>query len=322
MTTSSVPRVAVHLITYNNTDTIIPCLKALQAQDVSWELCIIDNASSDDTVQKIESMGLNVHKNPTNVGYAAAHNQAIAQTRSEYILTLNPDLLLQAGFLSTLCAVMDANPQLGSAAGLLLRVEYMGQTPTRIDSVGLFMRRNRRQGLLLDNQSIDLAPKEPRPIFGPDGAAAFYRRSMLEDIAVEGEIFDEDFFMHKEDVDICWRAQLSGWKALFVPDAVAHHIRTFRPGQRQHVNPYLKQCAVRNRYLLMIKNEHPVLFRHDFLRIIGYDMMIILFILLRERHSIKGLVSAWKLRQRMIQKRRIIQGKRRVSAEELRELFR
>lgn len=321
MTTPSIARVAVHLVTYNNTDTIVPCLKALQAQAVSCELYIIDNASTDDTVKKIEAMGLKVHRNLTNTGYAVAHNQAIAQTRSEYILTLNPDLLLQTGFLSTMCTVMDANPQLGSTAGLLLRVEQIEQTPTLIDSVGLFMRRNRRQGLLLDNQAVELAPKESMPIFGPDGAAAFYRRSMLEDIAVEGEIFDEDFFMHKEDVDICWRAQLGGWKALYVPNAIAHHIRTFRPGQRKQVNPYLKQCAVRNRYLLMIKNEHPLLFRRDFLRIIGYDVVIILFILLREWSSIRGLVSAWKLRKRMVQKRRIIQGKRRVSADELKGLF-
>jgi GT2 family glycosyltransferase len=216
---------------------------------------------------------------------------------------------------------MDETPNLGSAAGLLLRIETIGAIPTTIDSVGLFMRRNRRQGLLLDGASIEQAPTESRPIFGPDGAAAFYRRAMLEDIAIEGEIFDEDFFIHKEDVDICWRAQLAGWTSIYVPTAIAHHIRTFRPGKRDHIHPYLRQCAVRNRYLLMLKNETPSLFRRDFLRIILYDVLVISFILLREWSSLTGLTSAWLMRQRIIRKRRVIQTKRRVSADKLEQLF-
>ena len=315
------PRVAVHLVTYNNEATITACLEALLAQEALFEVCIIDNASTDRTVERIRAIGLPVQINATNLGYAVAHNQAIAQTHSDYVLTLNPDLLLQPGFLGVMCGVLDENPTLGSAAGCLLRVESIDQSPTAIDSVGLFMRRNRRQGLLLDNAPLSQIPPHSSPIFGPDGAAAFYRRTMLEDIAVEGEIFDEDFFIHKEDVDICWRAQLAGWTSCYVPDAIAHHIRSFRPGQRVTVSPYLRQCAVRNRYLLMIKNETTSLFRRDLLRIFMYDVAVVLFIVLRERSSFPALTSAWSLRKRMGHKRRIIQAKRRVNADDVRWLF-
>lgn len=318
---SPTPRVAVHLVTYNNEDTIGACITALQAQNIPISLYIIDNASTDRTVERVREMGLAIHVNTTNLGYAVAHNQAIVQTQSEFILTLNPDLLLQPNFIPTMCKVMDENPQLGSAAGLLLRIESIGAMPTAIDSVGLFMRRNRRQGLLLDGAPIEQAPTESRPIFGPDGAAAFYRRAMLEDIAIDGEIFDEDFFIHKEDVDVCWRAQLRGWASVYVPQAIAHHIRSFRPGTRHRVNTRLRQCAVRNRYLLMIKNEMSTLFRRDFLRIIVYDVMIIGFILLKEWSSIRGLTSVWSYRKRMLDKRKTIQAKRRVSADEIKWLF-
>jgi GT2 family glycosyltransferase len=128
--------------------------------------------------------------------------------------------------------------------------------------------------------------------------------------------------MHKEDVDVCWRAQLRGWKSLYVPQAQAHHIRTFRPGQRKQVDPYLKMCAVRNRYLLMLKNDITRLFWRDFLHIAFYDLMIIGFVLLREQRSLKGFYSAWQLRGRMLDKRRHIQSQRNVSADEMSLWFR
>jgi GT2 family glycosyltransferase len=314
-------RVAVHLVTYNNEDTIHECLSALLAQDEPFTLHIIDNASTDQTVERMKALGLAVHVNKTNVGYAVAHNQALAATQSDYVLTLNPDLVLQPGFLAEMRRALDTEPRLGSAAGRLLRVEQVGAQPHAIDSVGLYLRRNRRQGLLMDGAPVSDAPTDPRPIFGPDGAAAFYRRAMLDDISIGGEIFDEDFFIHKEDVDICWRAQLAGWRSTYVPGAIAHHIRTFRPGQRGTVSSFLRMCAVRNRYLLMMKNEIPVLFWRDLWRIAAYDLAIIGYLVLRERASLRGLTSAWALRGKMWEKRRAIHAKRRASADEIAALL-
>lgn len=315
------PRIAVHIVTYNSADVIEGCLEALLAQDAEFDICIVDNASTDETVEIIRRLGLPVKLNETNVGYAAAQNQAIAATRSEYVLTLNPDVILQPGYLSEMMRVLDAHPAHGSAAGRLLRVENFGAPPHAIDSVGLFMRRNRRQGLLLENEPVEQAPHQPRAIFGPDGAAAFYRRAMLDAIAVGGQVFDEDFFMHKEDVDVCWRAQLAGWTSVYVPEAVAYHIRTFRPNRRERVNRDLRIYAVRNRYLLMLKNEIPPLFRRDFIFIALYDMAIIGYILLREPASIRGLTSAWALRGRMLEKRRVIQSRRTARTADIALLF-
>lgn len=317
----TMPRIAVHLVTYNNEDTIRECLAALLAQDEPFTPYIIDNASTDQTVERVRALGLEVHVNPTNIGYAVAHNQALAATQSDYVLTLNPDLVLQPGFLAEMRRALDADPRFGSAAGRLLRVERVGAPPHAIDSVGLYLRRNRRQGLLLDGAPVSDAPTEPCPIFGPDGAAAFYRRAMLDDIAIDGEIFDEDFFIHKEDVDLCWRAQLAGWQSVYVAGAVAHHVRTFRPGQRGTVSPFLRMCAVRNRYLLMMKNEIPALFWRDLWRIAAYDLAIVGYLVLRERSSLRGLASAWGLRRNMWAKRRAIHTKRRVSADEIAALL-
>lgn len=314
--------VSVHIVTYNNAATIETCLRALLAQtQVDFTVMVIDNASSDDTVDRVERLGVSVQRNARNLGYAAAHNQAINATESDYILTLNPDVALAPDFLAQMVKVMDARPDVGSAAGCLFRVNDLQEAPSVMDGTGVFMRRTRRQYLRDDGVPVDKRTSVSTSIFGPDGAAAFYRRAMLDDIRVDGEVFDSDFFMHKEDIDVCWRAQLRGWSALYVPEAQAKHIRTFRPGQRASVSDDVRFYGVRNRFLLMLKNESSPHLVRDLPWIVGYDLAVLAYILLRERQSLSAYGSAWQLRHRMLQKRRLIQTGRRVDWRALRPYF-
>jgi GT2 family glycosyltransferase len=183
--------------------------------------------------------GVRVIENPANLGYASAHNQAIAATDREFVLTLNPDALLAPRFVEVAVAAMDATPTVGSVSGKLIQISaaqlawgtdrLAHMDAAVIDSAGLLMRRSRRQALRGYQERHDAWGHEPARIFGPDGSVAFYRRAMLEDVAYRGESFDETFVIHKEDVDLAWRAQLLGWDSLFVPAAVAYHVRGFRP---------------------------------------------------------------------------------------------
>ncbi len=317
-------KISVHIVTYNSAEHIEMCLDSLLSQQgVDFGVLVVDNASADDTVARVEKKGVEVITNSQNLGYSAAHNLAIGQTQndSDYVLTLNPDVWLTPGYLATMAATLDANPQLGSAAGRLLRVEKLGETPQWMDSTGLFMSRSRRQMLRNSGDPVAQTPMQPDAVFGPDGAGAIYRRAMLDDIAINGEVFDEDFFMHKEDVDVCWRAQLRGWGSAYVPDAVGHHVRGFRPGQRERVSADMRFLGVRNRYLLMMKNEIMPHFWRDAPAIVWYDLKILGFIVLKERASLRAFGSAWQMRQRMMAKRRIIQAGRKVEWRELRKFF-
>jgi len=316
------PTISVHVVTHNSAATIQMCLSALSEQeDVDFQTLVLDNASTDDTCQIVEAAGVRLVRSEANLGYALAHNRLIDQTDSDYVLTLNPDVRLMPGFLAQMRHALDQNERLGSAAGLLLRVEQLTDMPQVLDGAGLYMRRNRRQGLLGENVALADYAAEERAIFGPDGAAAFYRRAMLDDVRVLDEVFDADFFMHKEDVDLCWRAQLRGWSSAFVPTAVAHHIRSFRPGKRERVSAYMRFLGVRNRYLLMIKNEIPAHFWRDFPYIAAYDAGIFAYILLFERESLAAFRSVLELRSRMVEKRRYIQAQRRVDWHELARWF-
>jgi len=134
----------------------------------------------------------------------------------------------------------------------------------------------------------------------------------LEDIAIDDEIFDETFFMHKEDVDVAWRAQWRGWTALHVPSARADHIRGFRPGQRRSISAALRFYAARNRYLLLLKNECWHTFLHDGAAIATYDMAILAYLLAFERSSLRALPAAFGLRHALHHKHAFIQRTKRI----------
>jgi GT2 family glycosyltransferase len=137
------------------------------------------------------------------------------------------------------------------------------------------------------------------------------------------EVFDTDFYIHKEDVDVCWRAQLRGWGSLYVPAAIAHHVRSFRPGpqNRHSICKQMRFYATRNRYLLMLKNEISAHFWRCLPAIVSYDLGILGYLLLKERETCPALVAAVALSKRMLLKRRIIQTSRRVSRQDIQHWF-
>jgi GT2 family glycosyltransferase len=163
----------------------------------------------------------------------------------------------------------------------------------------------------------------PRFVFAIDGAAMLLRRTMLEEIQVEGEYYDEDFFAGKEDLDISWRAQLCGWKCLYVPSAIGSHFRTFTPrDQRSGISRALKAGSIRNRYLLMLKNDLVKHFVRHFPHIAIYDLKILAYILLYEPSSLEGYAQALRLVPRALQKRRVIMNRKKVDDAYILQWFR
>jgi GT2 family glycosyltransferase len=104
-------------------------------------------------------------------------------------------------------------------------------------------------------------------VFGACGAAALYRRTLLTDVAIGGEYFDETFFAYYEDADLAWRAQWQGWRARYAPQAVALHARgwgdTLRKRGRTEKDASGPRLALRNRYLMTAKNDRLAHFLAD-----------------------------------------------------------
>lgn len=307
--------ISVHIVTHNSELYISHCLIAIIHQKFKYyNVLIIDNASSDKTVEIAKRFPFRIIRNKKNLGYAAAHNQALSITNLPYVLTLNPDVILSSNYLSTIMKhLKKENQNLGSVAGKLFRINKIDNTSSTIDGMGIFMRKNRRQGLLYENKQSYEVPTKVFPIFGPDGAAALYKRKMLEDIAVFGEIFDTDFFMHKEDVDICWRSKLRGWNSVCIPDAKAYHIRMFRPGKRDLISPQMRITAIKNRYLLIIKNDSVSMVVKNLLSIMIYEIGIFMYILIKERKSLIAYKEVLLLLSKMLKKRKFIQNNRKIN---------
>lgn len=318
----TIPKVDVNIVTYNSEQVIQACLNSV-FQQTHINICvnIIDNHSTDNTIGILSKYPVNVFMNRINFGYAKAHNQALAKSNGKYIVTLNPDVVLDKRFITNLVREMEHNSTVGSCSGFLLRVDDVGMHSDSVDAAGIYMRRNRRQGLRYENVQKKHVPTKNEYIFGPDGAAAFYRRKMLTDIMYRKEIFDEDFYMYKEDVDICWRAQLFGWKSLFVPSAIAQHRRSFRPGDRKGIPQNLRLFSVRNRYFLMIKNEIARLYFRDIFWILLYEIKIIGYIITREPLSFLAYFQVIKKFPLMKKKRIDIQKHTRVNDQYMQQWF-
>ncbi len=328
------PRVAINIVTHNSRAFILPCLEAVDRQTVGdTAITVIDNASSDDTLALVRGWpgrAVRLIENDTNRGFAAAQNAGIDATDSAFVLLLNPDVIMKPAFLAEMLRAVESTPSTGSAAGKLLRIpaEAFGvdliddeAMVYPVDSAGLYMRRSRRQGLRCEGQIADPACEGPVAIFGPDGAAPLYRRAMLDDVRLDGEVFDESFHSHKEDVDLAWRAQLLGWDSVYTPRAVAYHVRTFRPGQRKGVRAEVRRNAVRNRWLLMLKNDLPGLFLRDGVFIAGYDILMLLYMLALEQRSLPAVADFIRLLPQMWRRRRDVMGRRTRRAAEMARWF-
>src|SRR5580693_4189194 len=294
--------ISVTIVTYNSGRFIKRCLESVLEQKYpNLEVIVIDNASTDGTVDLLEqfSESCQIHYNDENIGFAAAQNQAIGLSSGEWVLTLNPDVLLLPNFIQALVDAGQIDPKVGTVCGKLLTIRATFDLPDKqlVDSTGIYftpMLRHLDRG----SQEVDNGHYlNFEYVFGATAAAALYRRQMIDDIAVDDEFFDPDFFVYREDADVAWRAQLMGWRCIYTPHARGYHVRNVLPGNRRALPPEINMHSVKNRFLMRIKNMTPDLYRRNLLSITGRDIVVLGACLLHERSSLKAfayLATNWR----------------------------
>ncbi len=309
--------VSVTIVTYNSGRFIKRCLESVLDQDYPFkEIVVVDNNSTDGTIDILEPFEdrCRIVYNEENIGFAAAQNQAIGLSNSEWVLTLNPDVLLLQGFLEALVNAGNLDPKVGTVCGKLLTMSSSFDFPEEpiVDSTGIYFTPNLRH---LDRGSLQVDNGHFRNyeyVFGATAAAALYRREMIEDIAVDGEFFDSDFFVYREDADVAWRAQLMGWKCLYAPYAKGYHVRKALPGNRRALPAEINMHSVKNRFLLRVKNITPDLYRRNFFSITARDIVVVSCCLLWERTSLKAFPFLFRNWRSLLAKRRDIMSRQRV----------
>jgi len=303
--------VSVCIVTYNSASDINECLDAVNNQSYPVAtIVVIDNASTDSSVEQVRKFvsrhaSITLIENNVNIGFAGGQNQAIAATNTDYVLVLNPDVVLHADYIRELVNRLEQDSRAGSATGLLV----LKADPSIVDSSGLQMGNNRHVIDRGTGESVEHWLK-PGEVFGPSGAAALYRRRMIEDIKLEGEFFDERFFAYKEDVDVAWRARLLGWSSYYVPSAKADHARGWQKGGRRNISLFVRQHSYMNQLYMLVKNEQLSLHLFKVLPIlVAREAAKLVYMLIRERDLLKSWKTIIRTLPEMVRKRKALNEK-------------
>jgi GT2 family glycosyltransferase len=214
-----VSRVAVVIPTWNGRELLDGALGALARQSFAGaRVIVVDNGSTDGTAEHVRTAhsGVELVALPENRGFAAAVNAGIAAADTELVALLNNDMEPDPGWLAELVAALDADPGAGSAASKLRMLREPGVLDGAGDLVTWYGATWRRGHGEPDRGQYDA----PGIVASPCAGAALYRRRALDEVGG----FDERFFAYLEDADWGLRAQLAGWRCVYVPTAVALHL--------------------------------------------------------------------------------------------------
>ncbi len=328
-------RVTAIVVNWNGGSQLLDCLDALAAQDhPEFDIVVVDNASTDGSRDLLERYlrerilaprrpegggpgppALEVIWNATNRGFAGGVNDGLARTDAAAVLVTNFDVRPRPDYLRRVVEALAADPRRGAVQGKLLRTARARDGRAVVDTTGhiafrtrLF--RNRGEG------EIDVGQwEEPGEVFGVCGALALYRRSMLEDVAIElgaqREVFDEDLFAFWEDVDLDWRAALRGWRAWYEPAAVAEHERG---GAGPRRTARVEQLNFQNRLLTILKCDSPSRLLRDLPGVILTTVLKAAELLLTVPAAFLAACTGVRLVPRMWRKRRIVQANASVAS--------
>lgn len=303
--------ISVVIVNYNGKRFLGECLSSLFAQAYrNMEVFVVDNASSDDSIEFIRNNfgDIKIIRQDKNLGFAKGNNIAIRQARGAYVATLNNDTVVEKKWLSELVNAMELDKRIGICASKIL----FYNNRNIINSSGICV--DKISGFTWDRGFGDKDGekyKERQAVFGACAAAALYRKDMLDQIG----LFDEDFFAYHEDVDLAWRAQLYGWKCMYVPAAIVYHHLSATAGLN---SPFKEYFANRNKIWLIVKNyPSPQIYKYGFF--IFSAMLAYFFYALLNGNisSMKGKISALAGLKRFINKRKLIQQNKTVSFSEL-----
>ncbi|OGM00619.1 hypothetical protein A2480_00605 [Candidatus Uhrbacteria bacterium RIFOXYC2_FULL_47_19] len=344
------PKVAVAIVSWNHMKYLSDALTSVRNQthqDLS--LIVVDNASSDGTSEFVRTNFSEavLLRNIRNLGFSRAYNQTIEYARANlkrdgeelFVLVMNPDIILKPDYIARLLDRMMHRTDVGSAGGKLLRVHERpdGDLSEKdfsdiIDSTGLRIYRSRRA---VDRHSGERDTDFDRTseVFGISGALIMFRISALNDVALMGEFFDEDFFAYKEDVDLAWRLQLRGWKSLYVPEAVAYHHRRVKGTEktswlavirgRRNRSKLVSRLSYRNHVFMLLKNEYLTNLFIDLPWIFLFELKKLMYMLLLEPSVFfTTLPDLVRNIPRALSKRHKTIGSTRVSSKEIRKWFR
>ena len=228
-------RASIIIVNYNAKEKLLRCLESvLSYVKADCEIIVVDMAD----LIRTDFTEVKLIRSQTNLGFGAGNNLAAKSARGRYLIFLNPDTLVEQGWLEALLGPLENNAQ----AGLVTSKILLADQPQLINACGNavhFTGLTLCRGMGQSREAYD----EVEEVNAVSGAAFAVSYELAE--ALNG--FDEDMFLYMEDTDLSWRARLLGWRCLYTPDSVVLHHYTLRIG------PLKVFYQERNRYLMLLK---------------------------------------------------------------------
>jgi GT2 family glycosyltransferase len=300
------PLLSIIIPHYNGAYHLPPCFNALRAQTYPHlEIILVDNGSTDESLDltRCDFPEVKIIALDQNLGYAAI-NRGFEQAQGEIIVPLNNDTEVTPDWAKALVDALQAYPDAGMAASKMLLFDRRDTIHSAGDAFGTDGIPINRGVWQKDEGQFD----HETYIFGGCGGAVAYRREMLEDIG----FFDEDFFMYLEDVDLNWRAQMAGYRAVFAPHAVVYHRLSASSG-----GVIASYYTGRNTIFMLAKDLPGSIFRRYWRAVIKAQLKITLDALRAwrgeaARARLRGqLAGLWEL-PKWLAKRGAVKQKKRV----------
>lgn len=269
--------VAVIIVTHNSEDTFDQAITSLLAQTLLPNQILVIDSGSENTqyIKKYGHEGAFEIAFLSNVGFSVANNVGFQSLDPDirYVLFMNPDVLLETPFLEKAVQWMDVKgrEKAGALTGLLLGYDFKEEKPTGyIDSTGIFSTwygrwYDRGQGKRAKNSPYTLVESVPAIC----GALFFARKAALHDVLINSsQVFDENFFCYKEDIDLSCRLKKRGWQLIYLPTLLAYHARGWRKDRGQV--PYASRVmSAHNELKLHWKLKNPIKILYSCLKWIG-----------------------------------------------------
>lgn len=263
--------ISVIVVNYNSGNKLQEAIQSVfdAFSNIEDELIIVDNASSDNSLALVKSTfsdreTLVIQENTQNLGFASACNIGAKKASGNYLLFLNPDCILLENTLIKLVKYLDEQAEIGMVGGLLINPDGTEQvggrrlipTPFRalVHVLKLSPLANRYPRLFVGfNLHKQPLPKEPIEVEAISGACILVKRKAVEDVG----LWDEDYFLHCEDLDWCMRFGQKGWKIFFVPDAKIVHYQGACSRSRPVFVEWHKHKGMMHFYGKFFKHQYP-----------------------------------------------------------------
>lgn len=248
----STGRVAVVILNYNGVKFLQDFLPSVVAYSSPHRIIVADNASSDDSVSFLKEHfpGVEIIELEENTGFAGGYNNALKRIEAEYYCLLNSDVEVTENWLEPLISYLDTHQNIASVQPKIRAFhqkeafEYAGAAGGFIDYLGYPFCHGR---LFFQTEKDSGQYEKPKNVFWTSGACMLIRSKLFH----EAGGFDQQFFAHMEEIDLCWRLQHAGYQLAYVPDSVVYHVGG---GTLSKSNPRKTYLNFRNGLSILYKN--------------------------------------------------------------------